>query len=58
MIIDDGYSYKVREYKPYKNEQFNKKLAKARSLINSIDETSLRPEDKKQLKNQIKELFQ
>lgn len=43
--------------KPYKNTQFNKKLAKARTLLNSIDATSLKPSDKKLLKSNIKELF-
>lgn len=57
MVIGWDYSEKVREYKPYKNEQFNKKLAKAKSLLNSIDDTSLKKEDKVKLKNQISELF-
>ena len=48
---------KVREYKPYKNEQFTKKLDKMRSLIKSVDETSLKSEDKKLLKQKMKELF-
>lgn len=57
MIIYDGYDYPVREYKPYKNEQFNKKLAKARNLINSVNETSLKKEDKIILLAKIKDLI-
>lgn len=44
-------------YKSYKNEQFNKKFQKAVNLLNSIDATSLKLEDKKRLKENIKELF-
>jgi hypothetical protein len=59
MIMPDfGDTTRVQPYKSYKAEQFNKKFAKARNLLNSIDETSLRPEDKKRLKENIKELFQ
>jgi len=56
-MLDFGGYDRRPAYKPYKNEQFNKKLAKARQLINSIDETSLKAEDKKILKQKIKELF-
>lgn len=44
----------VKQYKPYKAIQFNKKLEKARMLINSIDDTSLKPDDKKLLLAKIK----
>lgn len=47
----------VRSYKSYKNEQFKKKFDKAKNLLNSIDETSLRKEDKELLKENIKNLF-
>jgi hypothetical protein len=50
-------SDKVRSYKSYKAEQFNKKLEKMRNLLNSIDDTSLKPEDKVILKSKLKELF-
>lgn len=46
-----------KTYKSYKAEQFNKKFQKGVNLLNSIDETSLKPEDKKRLKENIKELF-
>lgn len=52
-----GEAKRAPAYKPYRNEQFNKKMGKASALIKSIDETSLRPEDKRKLKDQIKELF-
>lgn len=48
---------KTVSYKSYKAEQFNKKFQKAVNLLNSIDDTSLKPEDKKRLKENIKELF-
>lgn len=57
MIVPDFGDKIAPPYKAYKAEQFNKKFAKARNLLNSIDETSLRPEDKKRLKQTIKELF-
>lgn len=47
----------VPSYKSYKNEQFKKKFDKAKNLLNSIDETSLRKEDKELLKENIKNLF-
>lgn len=47
----------IKSYKAYKNEQFKKKLDKAKNLLNSISETSLKPEDKQKLKEQIKEYF-
>jgi hypothetical protein len=57
-MLDEGYSYKIQpSYKSYKAEQFNKKFQKAVNLLNSIDETSLKLEDKKRLKENIKELF-
>lgn len=58
MIFPDPYSNQPQQtYKSYKAEQFNKKFQKAVNLLNSIDETSLKPEDKKRLKENIKELF-
>lgn len=47
----------VQKYSSYKNEQFNKKLAKAKSLIDSIESTSLKKEDKALLKAKIKEML-
>lgn len=46
-----------RPYKSYKGEQFNKKLTKARMLINSVGDTSLKPEDKAKLLAEIRGLF-
>lgn len=58
MIYPDIYENKpIQSYKSYKAEQFNKKLEKARGLVNSINDTSLKPEDKKILIQKIKELF-
>lgn len=57
LILSIYDSNAAPEYKPYKNTQFNKKLAKAKALLNSIDETSLKPDDKKKLKSQIKDIF-
>lgn len=58
MLIPDIYgNTPAPSYKSYKAEQFNKKFQKAVNLLNSIDDTSLKPEDKKRLKENIKELF-
>lgn len=56
MIMPD-YSEPLRSYKSYKNEQFNKKLEKMRQLINAVNETSLKADDKIKLKKQMQELF-
>jgi hypothetical protein len=47
----------VRSYKPYKNEQFAKKLDKMRNLIKSVHETSLKDDDKKLLIKKMKDLL-
>lgn len=57
MICDFSYNTKHIPYKSYKAEQFNKKLEKQRQLLNSILDTSLKPEDKALLKTKLKELF-
>jgi hypothetical protein len=56
MLIDFGNT-PPESYKSYKNKQFNKKFDKAKALLNSIDESSLKKEDKLLLKRNIKELF-
>lgn len=57
IILDFKENSKYVDYKPYKNQQFNKKLEKAKTLIKSIDQTSLKQADKDLLKRQIKYLF-
>lgn len=56
MMIEHEYQ-KARSYKSYKAEQFNKKIEKMRQLLYSVDETSLKKEDKLFLKQKLKELF-
>lgn len=44
----------IEEYKTYKARIYEKRKQKIRLLLNSIDETSLRPKDKSKLLIQIK----
>lgn len=56
-MIADWSEKKVTSYKSYKNAQFNKKLDKARNLISSVNDTSLKKEDKAILLAKIKDMF-
>ena len=53
-MLTCGIDYQVRSYDSYKKTVFNKKLEKLRLLIGSIDDTSLKPDDKKKLKTRMK----
>lgn len=56
MLMPDLHS-PPRSYKSYKAEQFNKKIEKMKTLIRSIDESSLKFDDKQTLKHKLKDLF-
>ena len=52
-----NFSQPLRSYKSYKNDKFNKYLAKARNICRAIDDLSLNEEDKKKLKKEIREII-
>lgn len=56
LIYSDGYE-KPKPYKSYKNERFNKIKDKARKLINSINDSSLKKEDKYKLNIEIQKMI-
>lgn len=48
-----GFYEPPQSYKSYKNEKFTKFNDRGRNLRNAIQETSLKPEDKRKLANDI-----
>lgn len=48
-----GFYEPPQSYKSYKAEKFNKLKERARGLKNAVAETSLKPEDKKAILDEI-----
>ena len=51
-----GDEYKAPNYKKYKAEKFEKNKQKVLMILNGIDQTSLKSDDKKKLIAEIKAL--
>lgn len=56
MMYPQFGEYKPQPYKEYRDKQMNKTKEKIRMFLNGIKETSLRPEDKIKLINQVKDI--
>jgi len=48
--------YQAPPYEPYKKQKFHKTKERVRLILKGIEQTSLRPEDKKKLLKEIKKM--